>query len=453
MMEEEIKVGEQEREALRIEAQRLRDELSDLKVESEIVKNKLCDLEQATNRRSRKPTPLGPIAPVSQTAERSPDTASSSPTFATAPAKSASSGASDTPTPPSPPISDSSLKLNMPAVTPSFSRTRPSTATDTNITPRPSHFASRTPRHSRGPSIPVSTNNGRSTPSVSYRRSAARPSDIPPLPQSGSLYQIRGLIGKMQKLEERVHSARSRLPAPVNTPPRASPRTGSALGHHSTATHLPSNVTLRSSRKRTGGSNVSGASSLRDGDVGTGTPSAIPKSSRQSFGLPPPTPTRMEAPRPGSRAGMSSRNSVNPHQPNVNLSHSRPGSRQSMSRTPLGGGSGPFTPNASTDYVRPKSSLSNYGGHARGQSMSVAEEKESPEFAMPTPRRLTFGKDTGGALPGASVVKKRASHGAGLSIRRISSGPGLNKEEGDMGPPERRKGLQRTKLSGVGETY
>ena len=85
--------------------------------------------------------------------------------------------------------------------------------------------------------------------------------------------------------------------------------------------------------------------------------------------------------------------------------------------------------------------------------MAVAEEKESPEFAMPTPRRLTFGRDAGSATSGASVVRKRASHGAGLTIRRISSGPGLNKEEGEMGPPERRTGLQKTKLSGVGETY
>jgi hypothetical protein len=41
MMEEEIKVGEQERETLRIETQRLRDELSDLKVEAEIMQDKL----------------------------------------------------------------------------------------------------------------------------------------------------------------------------------------------------------------------------------------------------------------------------------------------------------------------------------------------------------------------------------------------------------------------------
>ena len=41
MMEEEIKIGEQEREGLRIEAQRLRDELGDLKIEAEILQDKL----------------------------------------------------------------------------------------------------------------------------------------------------------------------------------------------------------------------------------------------------------------------------------------------------------------------------------------------------------------------------------------------------------------------------
>ncbi|SLM36338.1 NUDE protein, C-terminal [Lasallia pustulata] len=40
MLEEEIKLGEQKREALRIETQRLRDELSDLKVEAEIMQDK-----------------------------------------------------------------------------------------------------------------------------------------------------------------------------------------------------------------------------------------------------------------------------------------------------------------------------------------------------------------------------------------------------------------------------
>jgi len=41
MLEEEIKIGELERETLRVEAQRLREELSDLKIEAEILQDKI----------------------------------------------------------------------------------------------------------------------------------------------------------------------------------------------------------------------------------------------------------------------------------------------------------------------------------------------------------------------------------------------------------------------------
>lgn len=45
LLEEEMREGEQEREGLRIQNQRLRDELSDLKVEAEIVQEKLRNAE------------------------------------------------------------------------------------------------------------------------------------------------------------------------------------------------------------------------------------------------------------------------------------------------------------------------------------------------------------------------------------------------------------------------
>ena len=41
MLEEEVKIGEQEREHLRVEAQRLKEELSDLKIEAEILQDKM----------------------------------------------------------------------------------------------------------------------------------------------------------------------------------------------------------------------------------------------------------------------------------------------------------------------------------------------------------------------------------------------------------------------------
>jgi hypothetical protein len=45
LLEEEMREGEQERESLRIQNQRLRDELTDLKVEAEIVQEKLRNAE------------------------------------------------------------------------------------------------------------------------------------------------------------------------------------------------------------------------------------------------------------------------------------------------------------------------------------------------------------------------------------------------------------------------
>ena len=45
LADEEIKNGEQEREALRIEAQRLRDELSDLRIEAELRQDRLQKAE------------------------------------------------------------------------------------------------------------------------------------------------------------------------------------------------------------------------------------------------------------------------------------------------------------------------------------------------------------------------------------------------------------------------
>ena len=74
--------------------------------------------------------------------------------------------------------------------------------------------------------------------------------------------------------------------------------------------------------------------------------------------------------------------------------------------------------------------------------------EESSEAVTPTPvRRSTFGKgDVGSGIPALASTAKKAN-GIGMA-RRISSGPGVKgREEGDMGPPERKR------LSGVGETF
>lgn len=431
LLEEEMKNGEQERENLRIEAQRLRDELSDLKIETDIVQEKLRNSTANANHEFRKPTALGPGLSVPHSPDHSPGTSASSPIVATPPAKSVSSATSDAVTPPSPPVSESSTNMHKPAATPNIPRPKTS-VTELGSVSRPQH--SQRPRHSRGPSIPVS--NGRSTPSVTSRRSFVRMDPAQPsgLPRSGSLYQIRGLIGKMQKLEERVQSARSRLPAPVDTPPRASPRTGSALGQNPP---IPSSVTMRSSRKRTGGSNAS--SSLRD----SGATATYTTPSRTSFGgIPQPSRSVHGGDsRPSSRTSMSSRSSIS----NTNSGiPARPDSRQSLggARTPLGH----YSTNPTTESRRPRSSLSNYNNH----SMSHIDEGDS-DLTTPTPRRSTYNKNefAGSAIPTPGSLRKRPSESGVSSIagpRRISSG--LGRREGDMPPPDRKK-----KLSELGETY
>ncbi|OAX78425.1 hypothetical protein ACJ72_07269 [Emergomyces africanus] len=438
LLEEEIKNGEQEREALRIENQRLRDELSDLKIETHIIQEKLRKAELLLKQKDHF-TPLTPGLPVPHTpgiSEHSPATTASSPTIATPPTKSVSSVTSDTQTPPSPPFSESSCSLAKATTTPSIPRPRVSISESVS---RPSYPSSRT-RHSRGPSIP--TSNGNSTPSIASRRSISRPNPTQQpagMPRSGSLYQIRGLIGKMQKLEERVQSARSRLPAPVETPPKVSPRPNSALGQN----YIPSSVTIRRvSRKRTSGS----VASSRDGES---TPSHIP-AGRRSFGLNQGTPSRsvQSESRPSSRASVSSRSSISQLPvSSSSIPQPRSESRQSLtgSRTPLGH----YSTNPTTESRRPRSSLSNYS-----HSINMGHIDENEDITTPTPRRSTFNKGdyqvSGIPTPGGLKKRESAGHSKPPSMlpapRRISSG--LDRRDGDMGPPER-----KNKPNEVGETY
>lgn len=426
LLDEEIRNGEQEREALRIEAQRLRDELSDLKIEADIVNEKLRKAEDEVNRR-RKPAFLDPTASTSQYADgpdHSPGTTASSPTVATPPAKSVSSATSDAVTPPSPTASESSVSVRKPGTEGGFTRTRMPIS---NTAPRPGYA-----RHTRTPSIPYNA-NGFATPSMSSRPSISRLSASQSgIPRSGSLYQIRGLIGKMQKLEERVHSARSRLPAPVDTPTGTSPRTPSAAGQAS----IPSSVTVRkSSRKR---SSVS--SSIRDAD---GTPSSLIPQSRQSFGRP------TGDSRPSSRTSLSSRSSIGPASYTSGIPQPRPESRQSLgrARTPLGH----YSTNPTTESRRPRSSMSSYT-QSHGPSSSMSYIEEDSDITTPTPRRGTLDQDAmRSSIPTPGGLKKRPSGSISVSglptPRRISSGVDKQSQE-TRGSPDRKK-----KLSDLGETF
>ncbi|KAI7465036.1 hypothetical protein KC357_g5390 [Hortaea werneckii] len=286
MLEEEVKVGEKEREELRIEAQRLRDELGELKVENEITQEKLRKADRVIEKlRQRKPSPPLAVKELkpSQQRARSPTASEASgvtpasPTASTPPPKSDSM--TEASTPPSPPLSDAPAhahgvksegkptllhKLRGSAQTPDLSATPkpyfPSSSAASRHAPTP---AVRKPtRHTRAPSsVTISSTGTQSATSDPYRSSTSmrpppsttrnrltsnRPStgsttsstptaagggggaesttssttgsggggSGPALPRSDSLHQIKALRGRMQKIEARVHSARSKLPAP-----------------------------------------------------------------------------------------------------------------------------------------------------------------------------------------------------------------------------------------------
>lgn len=519
MLEEEIKVGEQEREGLRIENQRVREELGDLKIEAEIVQEKLRLSESEVNKlheqrvvsAMRPPSSDGEgVRPRTSGSDNSTEaTDISSPTVSTPPQQKAEMSPV-TGTPPSPPLSDAApAKINaspapitpMPAKRRTTTTTKPSTAAATAAPPRsvPRLSAANNPsalrphpRHSRGPSIPMATTtptNRRPTATPSSHRPRPSISNLPtpaqrqpsvqlaqnePLPRSGSLYQIRGLITKMSKLEARVHNARSKLPAPTTTPPKASPRQASGL--HAAAPSLGSaaavlggNVTVRRSGKdrRSRASNSTAASSVYDSQ------SSRPVS-RLSFGVSSAAAQEREKEypaRPTSALSNSGRPpSATGHRPSSVASHysqsgssvqfARPPSRSSISgtRTPLGN-----YPSA-TEHRRPgsrtgvRTSISrdfsaSVGGGGHAHSASISEPID--EALMTTPRRSTFGKSVdGSAIPTPSGLPRRKSGFDGLHRREsaggsFSSDGGGSQGSGDatMGPPGRRR------LSEVGETY
>lgn len=441
LLEEEIRNGEQEREQLRIDNQRLRDELSDLKIEAEIVQEKLRNAEGHGFRR-RKPTPLYHRSPSTpQTLEifdRSPGTATSSPVFATPPGK--SSLASAAATPPSPPISESSVNMRKSInahTTPSFPRQRAAGAEPVNSRTLHARTQTRT-THSRTPSLAYSNGaysngNGRSTPSMSIssrnsltRMNTSRP---PGLPKSGSLFQIRGLIGKMQKLEERVQSAKSRLPAPSDTSSLGSPRSGSAAGD----SPVPSSITVRrNSRKRL--SNSSLGSSVRDSE---GTPSYAPQG-RQSFG-------RTGESRPSSRTSFSSRSSFSQSVHSGVPVNGRPESRSSRpgAKTPLGH----YSTNPTTESRRPRSSLSNHAGQLPNiAGMCLIDEDNDQEISTPTTSRtaqdIHVRRPSVVATPTPGVKKRTTSGIPAPRSFKTSIGPGT------MPPPNR-----KPQVSDLGETF
>ncbi|CAK7201523.1 NADH:ubiquinone oxidoreductase [Sporothrix eucalyptigena] len=489
LLEEEIKMGEQEREALRVDAQRLREELSDLKIEAEILQAKLIKQQQQQEEAEREAaeaaaeeaerarhhhlsaisTDLSVLSvPESPTFDHSPNSTASSPLITTPPdTKSMSLAGSVTSDAPdvaslSSPLADAaaaavSKPLRKPqpkssAPVPPLGRTPGPLARKSRLpssefsagatsTPRPKALGSSissasgarplgsrvatTSATTRTPASRTSTANTGTAGPKSVRATSHK------LPSSNSLSHIRSLTAQMQRLEARVQSARSKLPAPVSTPPRASPRTLAGGG----SSGLPSTVTIRS-RKRTVGSAASSVISgytAGSGDDATPTPvnqvsrpagaKHVPRLStsgvsRLSFG---PLPNRSTTTGLDSDSRPSSRASVS--------SYARPASRNAdardmppprpMSRTSLSG--------ARTPLGRPRSSLgSSLHGHSMSMSMSMSgtvpeDDVDPSEFRTPS-RRGTYSKYEIEALNGASGIP--APSGIPVPGSRRQSGAG-----------------------------
>ncbi|CAM1505050.1 Fc.00g106870.m01.CDS01 [Cosmosporella sp. VM-42] len=442
MMEEEIKIGEQEREGLRIESQRLKEELGDLKIEAELLQDKITKHE--SRHLSSISTDLSVLGSPTfdKNLDASPGSTASSPLITTPPDSKSLNGLdtlSELRDPPSPPMSDASVPLPKPShtktsATGTFSRKSRLPSSDNSVTPKPRAQPISAPK--RVPGSRISTGGTLRTPA---NRATGPRSASHKLPASNSLTHIRTLTAQMQRLEARVQSARSKLPGPTRTPPRASPRS-SLHG----VSHVPATVTIRS-RKRTVGStagssvagSVAGDDTTPTNHTATASKSHVPRLStsgvsRLSYG---PLPNRgpdSEISRPSSRASISSY-ARPPSRTGVDMiPPPRPMSRTSFSgtRTPMG---------------RSRSSL---GGSVHGHSASInrldLEEEDESEFRTPS-RRGTYSKlemeggVSGIPVPGSAIpmpASRRQSGG-----RRISNGP------------HRASASNIRKLSDLGESY
>lgn len=456
IMEEEIKMGEAEREKLRIESQRLREELGDLKIETELLQDKIK--KQEARHLSTLSTDMSALGSPTfdRNIDMSPNSTASSPLITTPPpnekAPSSVGTASDINEPPSPPMSEASnpMHKSVPAKTPVRTLQRkPSRlpSLDNSVTPKPRAKSTTSrlppPRLSGGGLSYRTPANSRATNTrtVSHK-----------LPASSSLSHIRTLTEKMQRLEARVHNVRSKLPGPNSSPPRASPRSAAKHGV------VPASVTVRS-RKRTTGSTTSSIM----GDETTPTSNRNSASSRQghvprlstsnmnrlSFGPLPNRAPDADSSRPSSRASMSS--------------YARPPSRtdmvpppRPMSRTSIHG--------TRTPLSRPRSSMSLHS-HSHSTSthnFDLGIEEEENDASLPTPsRRGTYSKvDFSSSLSGipmpssggTSAIPTPGGRRQSAGGRRSSVGVG---REPIMPPsrPSTAGGRKMPDPGDLGETY
>ncbi|KAF3911659.1 hypothetical protein AA313_de0202457 [Arthrobotrys entomopaga] len=403
MNESEIQTLEQEREDLRIELQRVKDELAELKVEAEISQEKYLMAKQGTaNPRFQSPMPEAPSTPtsISPTPRRSRGTPN---------------GDFSSPTPPSPPISETSTTSS-----------RIPTPHDQLMTPRPSHYKS----------IPKKTPSVANLTSAQQRRltGTVTNSNIP-VANSKSLTQIRGLIGQMQRLEKRVQTARSKMPPPVQrTPPRrSSPHIGGpgyapplsvTMRRVKRPSSTTSSVTSASVDDRFNSVGRSFAGQMAETINGNGTPSSRPSSrtsSRLSFST-----AGQSVSRPSSRASTSGGSQIPlPAAPDYTQSTPKPTSKP---RSSIGGLNDDI-------FATPRRGLS------RAESGTVRAVSGTPMAnGSAIPRRKSMQTVHGGAGSMAG------------SNRRISSGVIEDPNQMMPPPPPMPPILRRKKLNGVGET-
>ena len=431
ILDEEMRIGEQERETLRIETQRLRDELGDLKVESEITHEKLRLADATIDRlRSRKPSPLA----VETLRNRSPGSeasgiTASSPTMSTPPPKSDST--SDAHTPPSPPLSDAPLHARLDSKPPL--RTRRSFVPETSATPRPSLYGPRAvPRHNRGTSITSSSTANSDAKAMlppSKPRLSSRPSFAPDrLPRSDSLYQIKQLRGRMQKIEERVHSARSKLPAPSVTTPRGSPRTASPRTVSVAGEFLPPSITMRRQSRATGSlaSSVHGSSVVESQESDSDFKRTDRQIKRLSFGIPRPVSAVGARPDPERPQSALDR-------PPSALDRPKTGTGRPPSRTSLAPGSIARPPSRGTNHTLNSSFL--------GSTASSRNQAAAP--APPVRPRSSIGGTTYNALHLPPPRRQHRPSASVSELRRLAA----ETEDPLLTSPTRRKTLERSGIA------
>ena len=456
LLEEEIKIGELEREQLRIETQRLKEELSEVRIEAELLQDKIRNHE--SNRH------FSPISTDTSVFDGSNHSAASSPFITTpidlkSPVSESIPGSLELLTdPPSPPMSDASISFPRASNAHAPVRRARMQSMDEHAVPtprrRPVVTAGRAPGTRSGVTGSAllrtpATAAGASSSLATTGRTPYTASNK--TPGSNSLSHIRNLTAQMQRLEDRVHRARSKLPGPLSTPPDMSLSPRNSIG--------PSGFSSIRPHKRGETSTAVSVTSDESASTHASTMHAAAPSgrhvprlstsgvSRLSFGPLPNRGSDISASRPGSRASGAS--SV------------RPESRTSLTRSPS-------RTNFSTctrTPLRPQSSLSGSLHHNHNHKILASDSNRRVDDDVvaedPPTLRTPNRRSTLSARLGKSSRPPLSSSGIPTPGRRTSSVsvPATGATLGPTSRPTSAMALRppsaasRRPLDDLGETY